>query len=88
MKTLNTKLACKVTLACVFFLLIVTFPGSAAEIDDSLAKCAGIKDDNAARLKCFDELAGRKKPVTETDMTTSAATRPARDVSPEPAQNT
>jgi len=57
MKILNAKLVCKLTLACVFFLLIAAFPGNAAEIDDSLAKCAAIKDDNARRLKCFDDLA-------------------------------
>jgi len=65
MKTLNTKLACKITLACAFFLLIAAFPGIAAEIDDGLAKCAGIKDDNTARLKCFDDLAKQQPAVKE-----------------------
>jgi phospholipase A1 len=57
MKILNAKLVCKLTLTCVFFILIGTLPGNAAEIYDSMAECAAIKDDNAARLKCFDDLA-------------------------------
>jgi len=65
MKIQNAKLVCKLTWACVFFLLIAAFPGSAAEIDDGLAKCAGIKDDNAARLKCFDDLAKQQPAVKE-----------------------
>ena len=38
MKNLNTKMVCKVTLVCLFFLLLVTFPSAAAEIDDGLAE--------------------------------------------------
>ena len=38
MKILNNKLAFRVTWVCVFFLLIAELPGSAAEIDDGLAK--------------------------------------------------
>jgi hypothetical protein len=49
-----------------FFLLIATFPVSAAELEDSLAKCAVIKDDNAARLKYFDDLANKQPAVKET----------------------
>lgn len=56
MKILKTILAFRVSLACVFFLLITTLPCKAAEIDDSLSKCAALKDD-AIRLKCFDEMA-------------------------------
>jgi phospholipase A1 len=48
-----------------FFILIGTFPGNAAEIDDSLAKCAAIKDDNARRLKCFDDLAKQQTAIKE-----------------------
>ena len=65
MKILNAELVCKVTLACVLFLLIAAFPGSAAEIDNSLAKCAAIKNDNAARLQCFDDLAKKQNAVKE-----------------------
>lgn len=45
----------------IFFLLSLT--GWAAENDVGLNKCAGIADD-AKRLQCFDELTGRKKPVS------------------------
>ena len=72
MKLLKNKLAFRVTLACVFFILIGTFPGNAAEIDDSLAKCAAIKDDNAARLKCFDDLA-KQLPAAKEAVTTISA---------------
>jgi len=65
MKTLNIKLVCKLTWACIFFLLIAAFPGNAAEIDDNLAKCAAIKDDHAARLKCFDDLANKQSAAKE-----------------------
>jgi phospholipase A1 len=68
MKLLKIKPAFKVVSACVFFLLIGTFPGNAAEIDDSLTKCAAIKNDNAARLKCFDELA-KQQPAEKKDDT-------------------
>jgi phospholipase A1 len=65
MKLLKSKLAFRVTWACVFFILIGTFPGNAAEIDYSLATCAAIKDDNAARLKCFDDLAKQQPAASE-----------------------
>ena len=65
MKIINAELACKLTLACVFFLLIAAFPGNAAEIDDSLAKCAAIKDDHAKRLQCFDDLAKQQTAAKE-----------------------
>jgi len=68
MKLLKNKLAFRVKLVCVFFLLIGTFPGNAAEIDDSLAKCAAIKNDNATRLKCFDDLA-KQQPAEKKDDT-------------------
>jgi phospholipase A1 len=66
MKLLKNKPAFKVASACVFFLLIGTFPGSAAEIDDGLAKCAGIKDDDTARLQCFDDLAKKQNAAKES----------------------
>lgn len=62
MKTLKIKLALRIVLTCAFFLMITALTGNAAEIDDNLAKCTAIKNDNAARLKCFDELA--KKQIT------------------------
>lgn len=74
MKILNIKLACRAALACVLFLLIVSLPGHAAEIDNGLAKCVDIKDDNAARLKCFDDLAARNVPVREIIPASTAET--------------
>lgn len=65
MKIMKTGMEFRVTLACVFFLLIAAFPCNAAEVDDSLAKCAAIKDDNATRLKCFDELVNKQTIVKE-----------------------
>ena len=83
MKILNAALAYKLTLACVFFLLIAAFPGNAAEIDDSLAKCVAIKDDNAARLKCFDDLAKQlpaaKKAVNVIPAEKAAAKEPVEE---------
>ena len=63
MKILKTGLVFRVTLACVLFILITAFSCNAAEIDDSLAKCAAIKDNNDARLQCFDELAKKQLPA-------------------------
>jgi len=65
MKTLKIKPALRIILTCVFFLLITALPGSATEIDDSLAKCAQLKNDTG-RLKCFDELARRQIPLKES----------------------
>lgn len=58
MKILKTELIFKRLLACVFLFLIINAPVSAADTDESLAKCAKIRDD-AKRLKCFDRLAGK-----------------------------
>jgi phospholipase A1/A2 len=71
MKILKTKMEFRSTLACVFFLLIAAFPGNAAEINDSLVKCAEIKDD-AARLKCFDDLAKQQPAAKEAVITAPA----------------
>ena len=69
MKILKTGLVFRVILACVLFLLITAFSCNAAEIDDSLAKCAAIQDDNDARLQCFDELAKKRIPAKEAAIT-------------------
>jgi phospholipase A1 len=82
MKLLKNKLAFRVKLACVFFILIGTFPGNAAEIDDSLAKCAAIKNDNAARLKCFDDLAKQQSAAKEVISAITAE----KEASKEPAE--
>ena len=69
MKIIKIKPAFRIILACVFFLLITALPGYAAEIDDSLAKCAVITDSNDARLKCFDDLAKKQIPAKEAAIT-------------------
>lgn len=56
MKLLKTEWIFKISLACVFLFLIINVPVSAADTDESLAKCAKIRND-AKRLKCFDRLA-------------------------------
>jgi phospholipase A1/A2 len=66
MKILKIKPAFRIILTCLFIVLITSLPGNAAEIDDSLAKCAAIKDNNDARLRCFDELANKQIPAKET----------------------
>lgn len=75
-------------LCSVFFLAIV--PGffldasvAAAEMNDRLADCAKIED-NAARLQCFDELAGRKNPVPERARTATATMPVAKEMSSGP----
>jgi len=61
-------------------------PGSAAEIDDGLAKCAGIKDDNAARLKCFDDLAKQQTSAKDaslpSDVAATVPKEPAKESKP------
>jgi phospholipase A1/A2 len=79
MNILNAKSACKLTVACVFFLLIAALPGGAAEIDDGLAKCAKIENDNAKRLQCFDELAKKQIPIKETVTAGSAEKTAAKE---------
>jgi phospholipase A1/A2 len=66
MKILKTSAVFRATLACVLFLLLSAFSCHAAAIQDDLTKCAAIKDDNAARLKCFDELANKPIPAKNT----------------------
>ena len=60
------------TLAFLLFLFLTAFPCAAADIEDSLAKCSSIKDDNAARLKCFDELANRQITTKDAIITKAA----------------
>lgn len=64
MKLLKIKPLYKGITACVFFSLIISLTGNAAEIDDRLARCARINDDTA-RLKCFDDLAPKQITVNE-----------------------
>jgi len=73
MKNVNTKMVCKVVLVCLFFLLLVTFPSGAAEIADRVAECAKIKDDAAARLECFDNLAKQQTVVKDASPPSTVA---------------
>ena len=54
-----------------------------AETSDRLAECAKIED-HSARLECFDELAGRKKPAREAVSAAAAIMPAAKEVSSEP----
>jgi len=55
---------CLLAGASLLFLLL-PFQGSRAEISGKLGECAAIENDTA-RLKCFDELTGRKKSSAES----------------------
>ena len=56
----------------VLLLLLVPFQDSRAEISGKLGECAGIEND-AARLKCFDDLTGRKKPQADSPVSSQKA---------------
>ena len=60
----------------VMFCLLSFFPSLnyAADTEDQFKECAKI-DNDQARLKCFDDLAGRKAPVAEN---TAAATEKSK----------
>ncbi len=73
METLKIRKAFKTILICMFFLLFSSFPGDAAEIADRVAECAKIKDDAAARLECFDNLAKQQTSVKDTSPPSAAA---------------
>lgn len=83
MTFLKTKPMTKIVLTCALLMLIGTFPGNAAEIDESLAKCAKIKND-AKRLKCFDKLS-KKAAVKET---VAALPAEKQDIPSPPAKKT
>jgi phospholipase A1 len=77
MKIIKIVPVFRATLAFLLFLLLTAFPCAAADIEDNLAKCSAIKDDNAARLKCFDELADKQ--ITAKD---AVITKPAGGILP------
>lgn len=56
---------------------------AAAEMNDRLADCTKIED-NATRLQCFDELAGRKIPVPESAKTATQTMPLAKEISSGP----
>jgi phospholipase A1 len=66
METLKTGKVFKTILIWMFFLLFLSFPCGAAEVDGGLAKCAEFKDDPVARLECFDNLAKQQTSVKDT----------------------
>jgi phospholipase A1/A2 len=74
METLRTGKAFKTILICMFFLLFLSFPGEAAEIADRMAECAKIKDDAAARLECFDNLAKQQTSVKDASPPSTVVT--------------
>jgi hypothetical protein len=82
MDTLKVKTACKTLLVYLFFLLLTALPGNTAEIDESIAKCADIKD-STARLQCFDNLAKQKAPAKDTSLPPTVATAAAKEPSKE-----
>jgi phospholipase A1 len=61
-------------------LLLSSFSTAAADAD-RLALCAAM-DNDTERLQCFDELAGRKKAVTEKVTASAPVMPPTKDVSP------
>lgn len=71
MRLARINLFSKTIIACVFFLLIFSLTGNAAEIENGLADCVRINEDSA-RLKCFDELAKKQIPVKENEAVTPA----------------
>jgi len=60
---------------CLFFLLLggACF-SDAAEIDEKIAYCAKLKGDDAARLKCFDDLARQAAAAPDVTGRSTAAT--------------
>ena len=56
----------------LLLLLLVPFQGSRAEISGKLGECAAIEND-VARLRCFDQLTGRKKPAAESPTSSQRA---------------
>ncbi|MDI6742747.1 MAG: phospholipase A [Smithella sp.] len=74
MKYAKNKQGINVLLIAFFFLFIFAFSGNAAPIDDQMAQCAQLQD-NAERLKCFDELAARQSSVNDAVADTAPGNR-------------
>jgi phospholipase A1/A2 len=70
----------------IMFCLVFFFPSFnyAAETNDRFKECAKIENDGA-RLKCFDDLAGRKVPVVENSAAATKEEKPKPVASPSPA---
>lgn len=74
--------ACGILFFPCCFLLLLSSSSFAAQNNNSLSRCAGIEND-AERLQCYDQLAGRKTPARETVPATTMAASP---ISPKPAK--
>jgi phospholipase A1/A2 len=72
-------------ISVIVFCLLSFFPSFnyAEDIDNRFKECAKIANDSA-RLKCFDDLAGRKAPVTENADIATAKSQPQPAVPPQP----
>lgn len=68
MKVDKTKNLIELCVFCIFISMAISYPAGATETEDRLSQCSKIEKDNE-RLKCFDELTGKK--------TSGQATNPA-----------
>jgi len=59
MKVEKTKSLIELCVFCIFISLAFIYQAGAAETEDRLSQCSKIEKDDE-RLKCFDELAGKK----------------------------
>ena len=85
MKVYKTKSLITLSLLCVFFPITITYSARAAETEDRLSQCSRIEKDTE-RLKCFDELAGKKVGGQTTNPPSAAATAAIKEPSPESNQ--
>ncbi|HON58245.1 MAG TPA: phospholipase A [Smithella sp.] len=65
MKRLKYATTFSAGLACFLIVIITASPATATGVEEALARCAAMTD-NAARLKCYDELSGREFTPKET----------------------
>jgi len=79
MKTINAQCAFQAMWLCLLFLLLGVCLSSAAEIDEKIAQCANLQDDDAARLKCFDELAGKSTAAPAAAVRSAATTNSSQE---------
>ncbi len=82
MKFFKMMAVCKKMLAGIFLLsLFIPLSGNAAGIDEGMARCAELKNDNAARLKCFDDLVKQQISVKGNSSPGTVATEAPKPVS-------
>jgi phospholipase A1/A2 len=82
-KTLYGMLLCSLLFPAIWMCFLFRPPVVAAEIKDRLADCAKI-DNDAVRLQCFDELAGRKNNVQKDVRAATGTMTAAKEAIPEP----